>query len=81
MKKVLLASSALAAMAGIASAQGGLTVSGTASMGALGGGWIVDRGLAQVEERPRRRRGRRGRRGRFHTKRERASKFTPPAPE
>ena len=47
MKKVLLATSALAATAGIATAQGGLTVSGTASMGTLGGAWIVDRGLPQ----------------------------------
>ena len=45
MKKLLLATSALAATAGIATAQGdgGLAVSGTASMGILGGKWIVDR--------------------------------------
>ena len=48
MKKALLATSACVVTAGIASAQGGgLTVSGTASMGVLGGGWIVDRGPAQ----------------------------------
>ena len=46
MKKLLMATSALAATAGIASAQaegGGLTLSGTAEMGILGGKWIVDR--------------------------------------
>ena len=42
MKKLLLATSALVASAGFASAQGGVTLSGTASMGVLGGGWIVD---------------------------------------
>ena len=43
MKRILLATSALAATAGFASAQGGgVTVSGTASMGILGGDWIAD---------------------------------------
>ena len=41
MKKVLLATSALMATAGFATAQG-VSVSGTASIGVLGGGWIVD---------------------------------------
>ena len=45
MKKVLLATSALVATVGIASAQGGggVTVSGTASMGILGGEQYADR--------------------------------------
>ena len=44
MKKVLLATSALAATTGLAFAQAGeLTVSGTASMGILGGDWVSDR--------------------------------------
>ena len=41
MKKILLATSALVATVGFASAQG-VSVSGTAQMGVLGGGWIVD---------------------------------------
>ena len=42
MKKVLLATSALAATAGLASAQG-VAVTGTASMGILGGDFFADR--------------------------------------
>ena len=42
MKKLLSATSALAATVGFASAQGA-TVSGTASMGILGGDWVLDR--------------------------------------
>ena len=44
MKKLLLATSALVATAGFASAQGGggVTVSGTAQMGVLGGDWVDD---------------------------------------
>ena len=41
MKKILLATSALVATAGIASAQG-VAVTGTASMGILGGDWVDD---------------------------------------
>ena len=41
MKKVLLATSALVATAGFATAQG-VAVSGSASMGVLGGDWVDD---------------------------------------
>ena len=42
MKKILLATSALVATAGLASAQG-VAITGSASMGVLGGDWVADR--------------------------------------
>ena len=54
MKKVLLATSALAATAGLASAQG-VAVTGTAQMGILGGDWVKNRGAVNntgTEESP-----------------------------
>ena len=51
MKRILLATSALAATAGFASAQGGLTVTGTASMGLVGGDFFADR-LPDTQDNP-----------------------------